>query len=154
MSTDRQTRAYVVGFLFSPTAEYVALIEKQRPLWQAGRLNGIGGKIELGESALKAMRREFRDEAGADIETWRLFATMTWRGELIHFFVARAPEDIELQSLTDERVAWYRTEYVVSDARTLPNLRWLIPLALDADEVTATVSLGPDGLFAELHDPS
>lgn len=129
-------KAYVVGFLFSPTGEYVALIEKQRPFWQRGKLNGIGGKIEPGESAEQAMRREFREETGADVGAWRLFCTLRWRGDVIHFFAARG--DVEIQTLTDERVSWFRVEYVTV-LPTIPNLRWLIPMALDADRLTATV---------------
>ena len=37
---------YVLGFLFSPDCKRVALIIKNRPDWQAGFLNGIGGKID------------------------------------------------------------------------------------------------------------
>jgi hypothetical protein len=36
---------YVVGFAFD-TDGRVALIRKNRPEWQAGRLNGIGGHVE------------------------------------------------------------------------------------------------------------
>ena len=35
---------YVVGFMFSPDKQFVALIRKNRPEWQAGKLNGIAGK--------------------------------------------------------------------------------------------------------------
>ncbi len=37
---------YVVTFLFTPDLQKVWLIEKQKPEWQKGCLNGIGGKIE------------------------------------------------------------------------------------------------------------
>ena len=36
---------YVVGFMLSIDGEDVALIRKERPAWQKGRLNGIGGHI-------------------------------------------------------------------------------------------------------------
>ena len=45
---------YVAGFLFSNDYKYVALIKKEKPAWQKGKLNAIGGKIELGESELNA----------------------------------------------------------------------------------------------------
>lgn len=66
-------KAYVCGFLICRTSQtnWVALIRKARPSWQAGRLNGIGGSIEPGETALSAMRREFEEEAGVVIEDWR-----------------------------------------------------------------------------------
>ena len=37
---------YSLGFVFDLPVEKVLLIEKQRPEWQKGKLNGIGGKIE------------------------------------------------------------------------------------------------------------
>ena len=40
---------YVCGFAFDNTKQYVTLIEKKRPNWQAGYLNGVGGHIEEGE---------------------------------------------------------------------------------------------------------
>jgi 8-oxo-dGTP diphosphatase len=63
---------YVVGFLFGHDKTMVALIKKSRPEWQKGMLNGIGGKIENSENALTAMRREFKEEAGADVSDWKL----------------------------------------------------------------------------------
>ena len=58
---------YVVGFLFDEDARRyhktghgnVVLIEKNRPAWQAGRLNGVGGHIEIGETPDEAISREF-----------------------------------------------------------------------------------------------
>lgn len=55
-------RRYVLGFLFSEDGSRVLLIWKNRPAWQAGKLNGIGGKIEDGEQPLDAMKREFVEE--------------------------------------------------------------------------------------------
>lgn len=37
---------YVLGFAFTPDGR-VALIQKKRPAWQAGRLNGIAPRFEL-----------------------------------------------------------------------------------------------------------
>lgn len=67
----------VVGFRFSPDLQTVCLIEKLKPDWMAGKLNGVGGKVEPGESAGEAMRREFREEAGLDEPDWRPFASIS-----------------------------------------------------------------------------
>lgn len=80
-------RRYVLGFLFSRDETRVALLRKTRPAWQAGRLNGVGGHAEEGETFDQAMAREAREElgdhhgarddlgAGAAL-TWRRFATV------------------------------------------------------------------------------
>ena len=83
---------YVCGFLFSVDRSRVLLIRKNRPAWQAGKLNGVGGKVEPGESIQKAMTREFREEAGLTLAEaqWQHVLTLTgpdWTG---HFF---APSD-------------------------------------------------------------
>jgi len=57
-------KRYVLGFVFSPDLAKVYLIRKNRPEWQAGLLNGIGGKIELGETEKEAMEREALEESG------------------------------------------------------------------------------------------
>lgn len=118
---------WVVGFVFRNRNE-VALVTKNRPKWQKGRLNGVGGKIEEGETSIEAMRREFQEEAGADIHEWREFALLKEKPGDVKFLVAHG--DYALTSMTDEPVAWYK----VDDIKTLPvmpDLRWLIPLALD-----------------------
>ena len=41
---------YVLGFLFRDNCTSVVLIRKDKPRWQAGLLNGVGGKINDGET--------------------------------------------------------------------------------------------------------
>lgn len=110
---------YVVGLLFNLDMSLVVLIEKTRPEWQRGKLNGIGGKIDFvavnefgiplhwkelvnnpqftpisirSESPLEAMNREWLEETG-DKEPiiWNRFARqeIVNRAE-IFFFYARS----------------------------------------------------------------
>jgi 8-oxo-dGTP pyrophosphatase MutT (NUDIX family) len=44
-----------LGFIFDTTLEHVLLVHKNSPAWQAGLINGPGGKIEPGETALDCM---------------------------------------------------------------------------------------------------
>ena len=55
---------YTIGIVFSHNLKCVFLLRKNRPDWQAGKLNGIGGHIEEGEEPLNAMRREALEETG------------------------------------------------------------------------------------------
>jgi hypothetical protein len=57
---------YVVGFVFSKDLSRVLLVLKNRPAWQDGKFNGIGGKIEGDETAFEAMNREFVEETYFD----------------------------------------------------------------------------------------
>jgi 8-oxo-dGTP diphosphatase len=126
---------YVVGFLYNPKRGTVALIEKQKPEWQKGFLNGVGGKIEEGETPAEAMKREFLEETGGQVDSWREFAYMNHSGNEVHFFVAKS-ESITIRSLTIEKVGWYNVDDIMAwEHNIIPNLFWLIPLALDKDEV-------------------
>lgn len=124
---------YVCGFLFSPDRSRVLLIRKRRPDWQAGRLDGVGGKVEPTDpSYLAAMTREFGEEASLTIHDWQHCLTLAaadWEG---HFF--RAFGDIDAAPpLTDELLEIHPASPLPAD--TIPNLRWIIPLLLDDDAV-------------------
>ena len=105
---------YVCGFLFTPDRTRVLLIRKRRPPWQAGRLNGVGGKVEPGETVEAAMRREFREEAAVDVADWLRGVVLTgahWRG---HFF--RAFGDVAVaRARTDEQLEVYPTADIPPD---------------------------------------
>src|SRR4051812_3192633 len=81
---------YVCGFAFDLLGRLV-LIRKKRPEWQAGRLNGVGGHQEPGETPEVAMAREFYEETGVGCraENWRLFFELTIEdtGDVCRFFV-------------------------------------------------------------------
>ena len=123
---------YACGFLFSLDRARVVLIRKRRPAWQEGKLNGVGGKVEAGETALDAMRREFVEEAGIQVRDWQQVLTLTgvdWQG---HFF--RAFGDVSLvRAVTDEQLEVHSVRALPGD--TIPNLHWMIPLMLDEQVV-------------------
>lgn len=58
---------YCLGFVFAADGSRVLLIEKRRPAWQAGLMNGIGGKVEPNETPQEAMVRECQEEAGLNV---------------------------------------------------------------------------------------
>jgi 8-oxo-dGTP diphosphatase len=136
---------YVAGFLFSEDRLHVALIEKNtanKPgqQWQHGLLNGIGGKIEEGETPSDAIAREFSEEAGIQIASWEQFCVLVWRGRKIYFFRAFGNLD-GVKTMTDETVRRVSVG-LISGYRIVPNLAWLVPMALDK------------GISAEVNDLS
>ena len=55
-------KQYVLAFAFTEDKSEIILIEKQKPDWQKGKLNGVGGKVELTDTnETEAMIREFRE---------------------------------------------------------------------------------------------
>lgn len=136
----RKTR-YVVGFIVNEARDTVLLIRKNRPEWQAGLLNGIGGKIERGELEINAMMREAKEEAGVDAAAWRHFAMLHNRQCSVHCFVAIGDAPfVKAETRGDEPIV----RMPLRSLRTcdvIPNLRWLLPMALDEDTLFATVEI-------------
>lgn len=124
-------REWVAGFLMDEEARMVMLVRKRRPEWQAGMLNGIGGKIEDGETPSQAMRREFEEEAGVEVDTWEHFLTLQWEEGLVHFFRAFEPPYMlaSCKTLTDEKIERHRIDEFALHPPVVPNLLWLVPLA-------------------------
>ena len=131
---------YVAGFLFSADRKQVVLVEKIRPEWQSGRLNGVGGKIEPSDdSPNAAMVREFREEAGLLIHEWALFCRIENRGNLTHFFRSFAAGPVDHVSGQEAEKVSAHSVSDVAGSNTMPNLGWLIPMALDGAVLEATV---------------
>lgn len=133
---------YVCGFLFNPPLSHVALIKKAKPDWQAGLLNGVGGKIEENETALYAMAREFTEETGVPMEEheglWTKFLIYEVRDPIddqktavVSFYTARLKQELSIKEFVsepNEPVQWYPVNPIFR-RNSLPNLDWLIPMA-------------------------
>jgi 8-oxo-dGTP diphosphatase len=128
---------YVLGFMFTPDKEKVLLIKKTKPTWQAGHINGIGGKIEEGEDGNDAMAREFEEECGiktnpANWEHCVFHYRFGFGGDAFRLFVYRCFGDItQAQHIEEE-------EPIVVEVANLPdiiipNLRWIIPMLLNEE---------------------
>jgi len=137
---------YVLGFLFNNGEDKVVLIRKNRPEWQKGRLNGVGGKIEGCETPRQAMIREFREETGAEWEDWNHFATLQGETFLVEIFRAFDTETLgKVQSMTDEWVETHDIEDITSGRLwTISNLAFLIPLAINPKDIRLPVVFNYD----------
>ncbi len=119
---------YVLGFMFSPDFKKVVLIEKTKPAFQAGKINGVGGKIEPGETPEQAMIREFSEEAGL-LTTWTQFATLGGLGFKIYVSFCTSEYYNTVQTMTEEEIKIVD----VADLGKYPvmgNLHWLVPMAI------------------------
>jgi 8-oxo-dGTP diphosphatase len=131
MTVDRKNlaRRYVVGFAFNRDKSHVLLIRKERPEWQKGLLNGLGGHIEDGETPMQAMIREMQEESALEIIDWNL--RTSFHGPSYELFVYSAVHRIQdAIQMTDEALIHVEVNSIWN-APVIPNLRWLIPLCLD-----------------------
>lgn len=118
---------YVAGFMFE--GDRVALVVKNRPAWQAGRMNGIGGHVEEGESPEQAMVREFFEETGVSTSTddWKNFVRLEGNEFAVDFFFTYGDLS-KIQSTTDEQIVMADVSTIRAE-NSIPNLTWLIPMA-------------------------
>ncbi|HEX7017953.1 MAG TPA: NUDIX domain-containing protein [Patescibacteria group bacterium] len=122
-----------LGFIFTPDFKQVLLIGKNRPQWQVGKINGVGGKCEANESFEECISREVKEEANVLIPPakWREIATLHWQEWEAKVLAAIWSGSVnEVKSLTDEKVAWFPVSQLPSNV--MANLKWLIPLSIDA----------------------
>lgn len=137
MSTEQELREvterqkYVVGFMFDPTLSKVVLIRKEKPAWQKGLLNGVGGKVGdhiPGETPEQAIEREFAEETGYSEPYWTKYLTLSTPHSELHFF--RAVGNVaKPQSSTEEQVGVFDVHDIMDRCDTVPNLRWCIQMA-------------------------
>lgn len=96
----------VVGLVYDDKNR-VLLIKKNRPDWQKGIYNGIGGKINENETSREAMIRECKEESGLDIDNWKIHNFKTFEnGIQLYYMKAKVEEEIlnKAESLTDEKI--------------------------------------------------
>jgi 8-oxo-dGTP diphosphatase len=140
MESSRGRVDYVCGFAFNPDWTRVLLIQKKRgPADMAGKMNGIGGKIESGEGARSAMVREFREECGIHTEAtdWSTFFGARFSAShtggkpaRVYFMCATLTNSqfFSSETTTDEAVSSIRLQDLSSYIR-MKNLDFLIPMA-------------------------
>ncbi len=144
------TQKYVAGFLFRRDRAEVTLVRKEKPEWQKGKLNGIGGKVEPGETEYAAMVREFREETGAEILDWSPVAVLKVGEAEVHFFRSSSGDGVRMFNQNDvgEAVTTYRVDSLLAGTSAgllIPNLRWLLPMAADPDLPFGEITSGFSG---------
>lgn len=123
---------YVVGFAFDAVRERVLLVNKLRPSWQKGCLNGIGGKVEKDDKTLlHAMNREAKEEARLEIE-WHIKGVMRGTNNddvqfECHIFSAFTDDIWNYKQLEDEKLEIINI-HTLGERTMISNLEFLIPM--------------------------
>lgn len=129
--------SYVLGFCFEQRHGHVVLIRKNKPDWQRDHLNGVGGKIEAGETPLQAMIREWYEETGEGREQWEQYITLNFPNVTVHCFRAFCGLSMA-NTVTDEAiirgsVPSLLARQLLFGYPTIKNLPWLIAFALSGE---------------------
>jgi len=131
---------YVIIFTFNTRGDKVLLIKKtKRPAHHVGLLNGVGGKVEEGETGQEAAEREFTEETGipvSDVVTIDRYGCMQGGGiepawhVTCYYAVVDFADDFSVDTEEGPIEA-----YDVCDAmdwKAVPNVSWLVPMAYEA----------------------
>ncbi|WP_170221885.1 NUDIX hydrolase [Neptunomonas concharum] len=132
------TKSFVVGFLFNPSLTHVVLIEKNKPLWQKGRLNGLGGLVNDGESISNAISREVFEESGVMLppQLWSQFHKTTNKDDkIVHYFFAVSSLANKAKSNEKEKVSLVSINQLPSNC--LHDIKKLIMLAMGRMDCTS-----------------
>lgn len=150
----KETHAsYCLGFVFY--GQSVLLIRKTSPEWQKGKLNGIGGKLEVGEEPAWAMVRECREEINLETcyDEWQYKLKLIGRSRdtgglfSVHVFSLQltGPQDAsrlgyirttEVPGKEIEPIYWLNSRnlpgwQIKNSLEVIPNLHWIIPMIQD-----------------------
>lgn len=137
IETPVPTKRYVAGFAFNDAKDRVVLIRKNRPEWQVGKLNGVGGKIEDTDiDGFAAMCREFHEETGVETmpADWTYFLTIQSDFGFVQFYFAVGDRFMAAETQSDEVVETIPVDFALIKQQSVPNLMWLIAIALDEDQ--------------------
>lgn len=132
---------YVAGFLFSEDLSKVSLVRKNKPEFQKGLLNAIGGKIESDESPYDAMVREFKEETGVDFDLWDLDVILDGDGWKVHFFSGISDIVYDCKTMEEEDISLYDVDEFWTRTDLMSNLKTIMSIALDKSGICKPVFL-------------
>lgn len=126
---------YVVGFAFSRDKKHVVLMEKQKPEWQKGKLNGVGGKIKESENPDDAMVREFKEEADVTFidANWQQYALLKFPTANLFCYRIFSDDIFTCKTVEAEEVTVIKVKTALASKTIIPNLKILLPMAQDEE---------------------
>jgi len=113
----------------------VILIEKNRPEWQKGCYNLVGGHIKTYENPDDAAAREFGEETNLYFENhqFELVGSMNFGDVSVYTYTIRVDGKYvknNMKSMTDEKVVSMLIHEVLVHPKIINNLRYIIPKCL------------------------
>ena len=121
----------------------ILMLNRQKPSWM-GMWNGVGGRMEQGETPKECILREVREETGIEIADARDCGVVTWEADGkdlggMHLYIAEINDDIEYitPKSTDEGILdWKKIDWILNPDNTgvIKNIQHFLPIALKNDK--------------------
>jgi 8-oxo-dGTP diphosphatase len=129
---DLPTLRYTLCFL--TRGDTVLMLHRQKPP-NLGLWNGVGGRLEPGETARVCMLREIREETGYVLPDARFAGILTWEGFEVadgglYIFTAEAPPG-EPGPCPEGPLEWKPRPWVFSSPEVVSNIPIFAPYVLD-----------------------
>lgn len=138
-------------FLLDGSPPTSILLARKKRGFGRGKMNGLGGKVRPGETPLRTIVREVREEAGVVLspETLRPAGSITFTfpfdpasDHYVHVFVACAWEG-EIRETSEMAPAWFPIGAIPYD-RMWDDDRYWLPLVLAGKRIRAEFTFGED----------
>lgn len=129
-------KEFVLALVFDENYENLLLMRRKKEPY-TGLLNGIGGKIDNGETPHEAVKREFYEETNFDEIDLDLLVTMVFENEHLHVFSGSMPlQDIIIKENHEGVYDWYEIDDSFFDCMNNDlagggNLPYFIRFAID-----------------------
>jgi 8-oxo-dGTP diphosphatase len=119
---------------FLTRGEEVLMLHRNRPP-NLGKWNGVGGRIEPGESPRMACLREVREETGYQLPNARFAGLLTWHGFEapeggLYLFTAPAPDEDPV-AYEEGQLQWQPRAFTFTSDAVVDNLHYVLPAILD-----------------------
>jgi 8-oxo-dGTP pyrophosphatase MutT (NUDIX family) len=116
-----------IGWPRSP--EQILVVEKNKPDWQKGKYNLLGGKIEDGETPKEAAERELKEESGLDaVHTWLMGKMVGDDYEIFCYRITVHDDLLKPRDGETEKVSWQHWDTLLESPKLIHNLKVIIPL--------------------------
>lgn len=144
-----------LSLLFLRRKDQILLAMKKRGFGE-GKWNGVGGKLDPGESVEEAMRRETQEEIGVTPTKYERVGlidfTEYFKGEparmIVHVFVATDWEG-EPHETEEMRPEWFSVDSIPYETMWPDDPHWL-PAVVDGQKIIASFTLNKEDVITDL----
>ncbi len=125
---------------FIKRGDEILMLNRNYPTWM-GSWNGVGGRMEDGESPKECILREVFEETGIKLSDARDCGALTWRSEGngpggSHLFLAEVPKEFHYDTprgMEEGILDWKKTSWIYHPENTgvIKNIQRFLPIMIN-----------------------